>query len=245
MKASMPEDEYESEMECSWFAAVKGSYYGTEMKKAKVGDFPSVPGVASHYVFDLGYTDTTAIWRWQEFPDHLLVTLAKEWHAQSIDFYLNWLHAQREAGFTMGNVWLPHDARAKSLQTGRSIVEQFLSNGVRPHLVPSLSIQDGVSAARMMFKEIVFDETGCYEGLKALKSYKREFDDEKKAFRDKPLHDWASNFADSFRYLSLVARRSKPPVAPRKVGPIAVPAHYSFTLEDAFKCGLSSGDSIH
>ena len=245
MKASMPEDEYESEMECSWFAAVKGSYYGTEMKKAKVGDFPSVPGVASHYVFDLGYTDTTAIWRWQEFPDHLLVTLAKEWHAQSIDFYLNWLHAQREAGFTMGNVWLPHDARAKSLQTGRSIVEQFLSNGVRPHLVPSLSIQDGVSAARMMFKEIVFDETGCYEGLKALKSYKREFDDEKKAFRDKPLHDWASNFADSFRYLSLVARRPKPPVAPRKVGPIAVPAHYSFTLEDAFKCGPNSGDRIH
>jgi len=205
MKSSMPPDEYESEMECSWFAAVKGSYYGTEMQTAKIGDFQPVPGVESNYVFDLGYTDTTAIWRWQEFIDHILITHSQEWNARSIEFYINWLHAQREAGFTMGKVWLPHDARAKSLQTGRSIVEQFLTSGVRPNLVPNLSIQDGISAARMMFKELVFDETGCYNGLRALKSYKREFDAEKKSFRDKPLHDWASNFADSFRYLALVA----------------------------------------
>ena len=235
MRGSMPADEYESEMECSWFAAVKGSFYGTEMKSAKVGDFPAVSGVPSNYVFDLGYTDTTALWRWQEFPEHILVSLAKEWNSQSIEFYLNWLHAQREAGFTMGNIWLPHDARAKSLQTGRSIVEQFLSNGVRPKLVPNLSVQDGISAGRMMFKQFVFDEQGCYEGLKALKSYKREFDAEKKAFRDRPLHDWASNFADSFRYMSLVARLGAGVVPAAKPKPFAVPLHYSFSLEDAYK----------
>jgi len=236
MKSSMPIDEWESEMECSWFAAVKGSYYGTEIQKARIGDFTSVPEVESHYVFDLGYTDTTAVWRWQEFPDHILNTLAAEWSARSIDFYINWLHAQREAGFRIGNVWLPHDARAKSLQTGRSIVEQFLTNGVRPRLVPTLSIQDGVSAARMMFKHQVFDESGCYEGLKALKSYKREFDEEKKAFRDKPLHDWSSNFADSYRYKSLVERmqKVKPAIEPAK--PFAVPLHYSFTMDQAWKC---------
>ena len=87
MKSSMPIDEWESEMECSWFAAVKGSYYGTEIQKARIGDFPSVPNVESHYVFDLGYTDTTAVWRWQEFPDHILNTLAAEWSARSIDLY--------------------------------------------------------------------------------------------------------------------------------------------------------------
>ena len=244
MKASMPVDEYESEMECSWFAAVKGSYYGTEMKSAKVGNFPSVPGVESNYVFDLGYTDTTALWRWQEFPDHILISLAQEWNARAIDFYINWLHAQREAGFTMGTVWLPQDARAKSLQTGRSIVEQFLTNGVRPRLVPNLSIQDGISAGRMMFKHLVFDEAGCYDGLKALKSYKREFDDEKKSFRDKPLHDWASNFADSFRYLSLVAKMQAVKAQPGAPKPFAVPAHYSFTLNQAWTCGPTIGGRI-
>lgn len=245
MKSSMPIDEWESEMECSWFAAVKGSYYGTEMKKAKVGDFPSVPGVPSHYVFDLGYTDTTAVWRWQEFPDHTLTTLAAEWSARSIEFYINWLHAQREAGFTMGNIWLPHDARAKSLQTGRSIVEQFLTNGVRPRLVPALSIQDGISAARMMFKHDVFDEGGCYEGLKALKSYKREFDEDKKVFRDKPLHDWSSNFADSYRYKALVCKMR--PLTPKEEAkrPGIRPLHYGFSLDDAWKCGLNAKGRIH
>lgn len=244
MQGSMPKDEWESEMECSWFAAVKGSYYGNEMQKAKIGDFPSVPGVESHYVFDLGYTDTTAIWRWQEFPDHILVSAAMEWEARSIEFYINWLHAQREAGFRMGNVWLPHDARAKSLQTGRSIVEQFLNSGIRPRLVPNLSIQDGISAARMMFKTLVFDETGCYPGLKALKSYKRQFDEDRKAFRDKPNHDWSSNFADSFRYLSLVARTAA--VAPLPVGPqpFAIPLHYGFSLEDVWKCAPETSKRI-
>jgi len=234
MKQSMSEDEYESEMECSWFAAVKGSYYGSEMKKAKVGDFQPVPGQPSHYVFDLGYRDTTAVWRWQEFEDHILVSYANEWDSKSIDFYIDWLHSQRTAGFTMGQVWLPHDARAKSLQTGRSIVEQFLNNGIRPRIVPNLGIQDGISAGRLMFKDIVFDETGCYNGLKALKSYKREFDEEKKAFRDKPLHDWASNYADAYRYLSLVARLGKPKPIEEKPKPFAVPLHYSFTMDQAW-----------
>lgn len=244
MKREMPADEWESEMECSWFAAVKGSYYGTEMQRAKIGDFPPVPDVESHYVFDLGYTDTTAIWRWQEFPDHILVSFAMEWNARAIEFYINWLHAQREAGFRMGNVWLPHDAKAKSLQTGRSIVEQFLTNGIRPKLVPNLSIQDGISAARMMFRHLVFDEAGTYEGLKALKSYKRDFNEEKKVFMDKPLHDWASNFADSFRYLSLVARMQAVKPLPAAPKPYAVPLHYAFALDDIWSTGASNDKRI-
>lgn len=244
MKASMPIDEYESEMECSWFAAVKGSYYGSEMQRAKIGNFPAISGIPSHYVFDLGYSDSTAVWRWQELGNHILVSLALEWHAKAIQFYIDWLHAQREAGFTIGNVWLPHDARAKSLQTGRTIVEQFLSNGIRPKLVPNLSIEDGISAGRLMFRDFVFDEVGCYPGLRALKAYKREFDNEKKAFRDKPLHDWASNFADSYRYMSLVANRKVTAAEPAPKGPIAVPVHHSFSLEDLFKIRGGQGKRL-
>lgn len=244
MRQSMSADEFESEMECSWFASVKGSYYGTELQTAKVGNYPTLPQAESHYVFDLGYRDSTAIWRWQETPEHIRVTLAVEYDGKSIDFYINWLHSQREAGHRMGNVWLPHDARAKSLQTGRSIVEQFLSNGIRPRLVPNLSIQDGVSSARLMFKELVFDENGCYNGLKALKSYRREFDEEKKAFRDKPLHDWASNFADSFRYMGLVAKKRALPAPVAGPKPFAVPLHYNFKLDDIWDCGPSTGGRL-
>jgi hypothetical protein len=90
----------------------------------------------------------------------------------------------------------------------------------------------------------VFDEAGCYNGLKALKSYKREFDEEKKAFRDKPLHDWASNYADAYRYLSLVAKLGSPTPLVEAPKPFAVPLHYSFTMDQAWECGLNRDKRI-
>jgi phage terminase large subunit len=234
MRRTMTDDEYESEMECSWFASVRGAYYGQEVKAARVGAFPPVKGVPCHYVFDLGFTDSTAIWRWQEFPDHILVSLSVEWDGRPVQFYTDWLHGQRTAGFTMGNVWLPPDAKAKTLQTGRSTVEQFVSNGIRPRLLPNLSVQDGIQAARLFFRNAVFDDVGCTPGLKALKTYRRKWDPDNKVFLDTPLHNWASNYADSFRYMALVAKLATPAQS-AEVQSHRV-AMYSFTLDQAWEC---------
>jgi hypothetical protein len=40
------------------------------------------------------------------------------------------------------------------------------------------------------------------EGLKALKAYRKEWDEERGTWRDKPRHDWASHGADAFRVLA-------------------------------------------
>ena len=42
--------------------------------------------------------------------------------------------------------------------------------------------------------------------MAALEQHRREWDDDKKAFRASPLHDWTSDKADAFRYLSLAWR---------------------------------------
>jgi adenine/guanine phosphoribosyltransferase-like PRPP-binding protein len=42
----------------------------------------------------------------------------------------------------------------------------------------------------------------CEEGVTALEQYRREWDDEKKAFRASAVHDWTSHYADAFRYLA-------------------------------------------
>jgi len=234
MRQEMTEDEYQSEMECSWFASVRGSIFGQEMKSARIGYFPASPHVPCHYVFDIGYTDTTAIWRWQEFPDHIKVSLAYEQDSRPVQFFTDWLHAQRTStGLKMGQVWLPHDAKAKTWQTGRSAVEQFISQGIRPRIIPSLSVQDGIQAARLMFKHLIFDEEGCNPGLKALKSYKRKFDVDRKAFMDKPDHDWASNFADSFRYLGIVAKLATAPV--QEVHSATVTPLYPFSMDNLWE----------
>jgi hypothetical protein len=43
--------------------------------------------------------------------------------------------------------------------------------------------------------------------VEALRQYQREYDEDKKAFRKTPLHNWASHPADAFRMLAVAERR--------------------------------------
>jgi hypothetical protein len=74
--------------------------------------------------------------------------------------------------------------------------------GLKPQLVPLASLDDGINAVRRTLPLCVFHPRCEEGGISALEQYRREWDDERKCFTQKPLHDWSSNPADSFRYLS-------------------------------------------
>jgi hypothetical protein len=40
-------------------------------------------------------------------------------------------------------------------------------------------------------------------GLDALRNYRREFEERRQVFYDKPLHDWSSHYSDAMRYLAV------------------------------------------
>jgi hypothetical protein len=65
-----------------------------------------------------------------------------------------------------------------------------------------LSLDDGIAAVRATLPSCEFDADPCAEGLSALKSYRKEWDEERGCWRDKPRHDWASHGADAFRVLA-------------------------------------------
>ena len=48
-----------------------------------------------------------------------------------------------------------------------------------------------------------FDAEKTMDGIECLRQYQREYDDDKKMFRDKPRHDWTSHGADAWRMLSI------------------------------------------
>ena len=150
---------------------------------------------------------------------------------QPIKHYIDWVKSRP---YKVGEVYLPHDARAKSLQTGKSIIEQFLKNGITPKLVPELSLQDGIEAARLILPDCWFDEEKTYDGVDHLRAYMREFDERTQTYRNRPKHDQHSHAADSFRYLALAARKSvRKTRGGHKITPSQVGgSNYAFSLED-------------
>ena len=75
--------------------------------------------------------------------------------------------------------------------------------GVRTYICKSVLIQDGIQAVRGMLPRVWFDRNNCFTLVEALKLYRAEYNDERRAFNKQPIHDWTSHFADAMRYLAL------------------------------------------
>jgi hypothetical protein len=207
IKGQMTDDQYDQEMECSFEAAVQGTYYAQTISKLEtdghMGTQAWDPSQNVYVATDLGFTDSTAMWFWQLAPDGIRIIDYEEADGKALPFYFDMLDSK---GYTYETVWLPHDAKAKSLQTGRSTVEQFLQAGFPCRITPKLAVQHGIDAARKVLPLCHFDQINCYDGIEALRAYRRSFNEVTKQFGKTPVHDWSSNGADAFRYLALVTQ---------------------------------------
>lgn len=206
IRGQMTEDQYMQEMECSFEAAVSGTYYAN-----LIGTMESTglikqegphwdPAQPVRVSSDLGFTDSTAMWFWQLRPDGLAIIDYEEADGQALPYYFDMLN---DKGYEYEEVWLPHDAKAKSLQTGRSTVEQFLAAGFPIRIAPKLAVQHGIDAARKILPTCHINSTNCYDGIEALRAYRRSFNEVSKQYSKAPVHDWSSNGADAFRYLAV------------------------------------------
>ena len=206
----MSQDQYLAEFECDFESAIIGAYYGKEMRvltdSGRITNIEHDPMFPVHTAWDLGYSDDTSIWWYQVVHGEIRILDYHSSNGQPIAYYTGQIQQrEREYGYKYGTHWLPHDARAKTLASGgKSIIEQLsvkipLEN---MKIVPSLSLQDGIQASRLALMRSWFDSK-CEEGIECLRQYQREYDEDKKVFRDKPRHDWTSHGADALRMLSI------------------------------------------
>lgn len=235
LRRQMDPEEYAQEYECSFDAALKGAIYASEIDamfadhRLHPSDQPSLydPNLTTHVVYDLGFTDATvSIW-WQQLPTGQRVIFNCE-ATTGADIFQH-IEALHNFPGDVGDVWLPHDARAKNLQTGKSVIEQFLENGVRPRIVPTHKVRDGISASRKVFPSVVIEERGTGDLIEALKSYRREWNEDLGMFSERPVHDWSSHYADCFRYFALVCGEYVP-----KSASASQPKEPNFTLKNMF-----------
>jgi hypothetical protein len=190
--------------------------------------------------WDLGISDSTAIWFWR-LGQGLDVVDHYEAHGEPLSHFMNVVDAR---GYQYVKHWLPHDARARSLQTGVSVLDQALQRWPgKVAIAPGLDLVDGISATRWMLEQPTTRfHTRCssitgpsdIDGLEALRAYRYEYDEERKVYKKTPLHDWSSHTSDAARYMSLVVRHSELMVRPDEK-----PKAHNFeptrkTLDDVF-----------
>ena len=220
LKRELSEDAWRQEMECDFDAALPGAIWGRELYQAeqdgRITEVEYDRFADVYTAWDLGYSDDTAIWYYQVIHGEVHFIDYYSASGKSIDHYA--AHVLSKP-YKYKTHFLPHDARAKTLASGGKSVIEMLAEHLtlnKMAITPSLSMQDGIQATRQMMPRAWFDKVRCADGVEALKQYQREWDEDKKMFRDKPRHDWTSHAADSMRYAAINWKEEVKPVVEDK-----------------------------
>ena len=200
----MGEDKYNQEFEVNFHTPVEGAYYGSLINnlefKQQINDSVIRDDICKTFVsWDLGMGDSTAIFVAQSAGQEIHIIDFLENHGQGLDYYINWLRDNR---YDTAEQLLPHDIQVRELGTGKSRLEVLEEAGLNCRVVPKLAIDDGIQAVRRMLPRCWFN-TKVKDAVDLLRNYRRTYDEKRDVFFDKPLHDFTSHAADSFRYLAV------------------------------------------
>jgi phage terminase large subunit len=188
-----------------------GAVYAKEIRKVlEEGRRTKVPYDQSKPVstfWDLGRSDHTAIWFAQVVGyERRLIDYYSD-NQQAIGHYMKVLQSKP---YIYDTHWLPHDAQSKTIVHPLSIEGQMRAAGFKVRIVPNISVEDGINAARTIFGSCVFDEEKTQDGWQCLTHYRYEMDSTAGIFKRAPVHDWASHGADAFRYFAVALQETRP-----------------------------------
>jgi hypothetical protein len=209
-RAGMSEDQYNQEFECSFDAAVVGSYYGKLIEQletaGQIGNVGWEPNVPVQTWWDLGIDDATAIWFAQVIGREIRLIDYYENSGVGLEHYARVL---MDKNYVYGQHVLPHDVEVRELSTGKSRWSFLAGLGIKGKVCRQHDVEDGINQVRAILPRCWFDRTRCARGIEALRQYRREWSDKLKSFANRPLHDWTSHAADAFRYGAFTYRPSE------------------------------------
>lgn len=214
----MSEDLIQQEYYTSWDMGVEGAFYSRYIDRMRLqGRIDDVPWVSEHKVhtsWDLGMRDATSIIFFQTIGQTIRLIDCYENSGLGLDHYVKVL---QQKPYVYGKHIGPHDIKVRELGTGMSRLEKARQMGLSFTVAPDLSIEDGIESVRAATSKMWIDAVKCAPLIKALENYRHEYDAKKKAYKNSPLHDWSSNFADSCRYLAISLPKTRDGASPEDI----------------------------
>lgn len=201
-KKEMGDAKYAQEFECNFDSPVEGAYYAqqiVDLAPERFKEFARDDLLKTYTAWDLGVGDSTAIFVAQTMGKEVRIIDYVENHGQGLAWYVNWIKDNKYA--TAEHI-LPHDVEVRELGTGKSRKEILQDLGLSITVCPRLGVDDGIQAVRRLLPNCWFHPK-AKQGLDCLRNYRREYDEKRQVFYDKPLHDYTSHAADAFRYLAV------------------------------------------
>jgi hypothetical protein len=205
----------------SWHTPMPGAYYGKELRKldseGRICAVPYDPSLPTYTAWDLGHNDLNAIWFFQptasevRFIDYIqdasLALAPEPGQPWSLHPEQHWIGRVRSKPYQYDHSRLtppltrdpyevhyaPHDMNVTEYSSGKARYGMALAAGLRFTVLERGPREDGIAAARQLLRRAVFDADRCKLGLSALRSYRREWDDQTQSYSNVPVHDWASN----------------------------------------------------
>jgi len=204
---------FQQEYMCSWSGATIGSYWAAEVSRAeregRIAPF-EIADAPVHTAWDLGNSsETNPIWCFQVIGGQPVIV---DFYQPSTDDLADWIAWLNAKGYK-GNDYVPHDIMVTEWGNNRTRFDILRDMGRKPVRVARVSVADGLQAGRVTINAAKFRDTErINRGLDGLRSYRREWDEILKTYKERPVKDWAEHVGSSFRYLALAWRTVAPPV---------------------------------
>jgi phage terminase large subunit len=231
----MPEELIQQEYYCDFSVANVGAIVGRLVSLAEREgriNADTVQSIGAKIVVssDLGYRDAAAFWFWQIRRGGFDLIHYDEASGLDAD---DWIDRLKAIGYDIDTLYLPHDAKAKTMATRHSVIEVFAQH-FKCEIVPRTKLQDRINAARVVLPRCNFHTDACARGIDALRSWAFKWDDERKVFSSEPDHNWSSHGADAFSYgAQMVVEQVMHTPAPAR--PEANDKTWGFSLDDLWR----------
>jgi hypothetical protein len=152
--------------------------------------------------WDIGFSDSTAIWFFQLMPFSNAVHFIDYYQAEGegLSHYARAIQSRAlEKGYLYGEHIAPHDIEASEWTVGESKKARAKKFGIKFVVNPRVKHKDEtIEAVRVALPACRFNKGTCQVGLDALWTYHKKWNEKMRAWSDRPEHDWASDGADAF-----------------------------------------------
>jgi hypothetical protein len=160
--------------------------------------------------WDLGYNDINAIWFTQNVGRELHVINYYQNSGEGLLHYIAYLNELKESlEYRYGQHTAPHDILVHEYTSGKTRKAFAKESGLIFKVCARTSKDAQIEASRRFLNIVLIDQVLCDDGIKCLESYRKEWDEKKGTYRNKPYHDWASNGADAFHTMAIAHTWSK------------------------------------